>query len=232
MPDPHGGGSEPAPDAGGPGAAGAQGAAGDSAPQGAAGETGSPGDSAPQGSPGDSAPPGAAGTAAALRRDSAPRRQPLGGWGGCILWAVAFVLVVVIGGLVGSSLRPNPNARFTAERGPGYVLEAYRDPDGARCLTVLVQGKVQAGQCGYGSGGYEVTTLRLSAGRTLVFAPVPDGVACVLLPTPGRPTRVKVRERRGVRWFAWTGRALSDTPVTLLDRRGSEVAPPVAANGG
>jgi len=158
------------------------------------------------------------------------------GWGGCALWAVAFLVVIIGGCVVGLTLRPDPRADTkptTVEAGDNWLLQVHRDETKAPCAELVDnKGKLLAGQCAYatkttaGRSAYLATSVKVGS-DIVVFGPVPDSVASVRLTlADGSHPQVRTGEKNGIHYFVNTSGAADVGPTELLDAKGRPVTPP------
>lgn len=165
---------------------------------------------------------------------------------GCGLWALGFLVLVVVSFTVGVVLRPDADdsvdrdAVSLTEVGPpgsGYELRGGRDEVDDPCVTLVLDGDEVTGQCGVvlqsdddpGDGHYGVTSSVLDDGTTVVFAPVPSGTATVEVDlSDGTSPRIDVRTSEQVNfdWFVLETDAEVEGPATMLDADGDPVPPP------
>lgn len=165
---------------------------------------------------------------------------------GCGLWALGFLVLVVVSFTVGILLRPDTNdgpgrdGVTLADVGPsaaGYELRGGRDEVDDPCVTLFRDDDEVTGQCGVvlqsdedpDDGHYGVTSTVLDDGTTLVFGPVPPGTATVVLDLDdGTSPRIDVRtsEQGGFDWFVHETDAEVTGPATMLEADGDPVPPP------
>ena len=153
----------------------------------------------------------------------------LRGWGGCALWAAAFVFVVVAGCSIGLVLRPDPSGTSnptTAATGDGWSIRVYVDEADDPCTDLFAGNPKVTGQCGYESAGaYRITSAQIARGRYVAFAPTPDDAAEVRVTySDGSERTVPTAKENGVRFFAVESPVDVEGPATLLDEDG-EVLP-------
>lgn len=188
------------------------------------------------------------------RAAAAPRRPPSGRSGGgqasrsdylgCGLWALGFLVLVVVSFSVGVALRPDddPETVTLTSGGSGdsaYVLRAHRDEVDDPCVTLHVGGEEVTGQCGSTvdaspdtedeAGRYVITSSELPDGTTIAFAPVPREAEVVRLTLAdgSRPTvEVRTSETTGIAWFAYEADSPVAGPAEVLDGDGDPVRPP------
>jgi hypothetical protein len=158
--------------------------------------------------------------------EEVPRRRRLGGWGGCLLWVLAFVFVVSAGCAVGLVLRPDPDAPAEVATGQGWKVQV-RNSDGEECVELVIGGNVRTAQCEFlVDGEFRVTSYEVGGGLEVVFARVPDGVDRVRLTlADGRRPTIEVDERKDIRYFVFRADEPVDGPAQLLDEQGDEVVP-------
>jgi len=171
-----------------------------------------------------------AGRAGASRRD----------YVGCGLWALGFLLLVVVSFSIGVALRPDSGGvdRVTLASGgsgdSGWQLEGYVDDDRDHCLTLYVDGDETTGQCGAtvdaGAevGRYLITSAPLPDGTTVAFAPLPRQAATVVLDLTDGTTataEVRISETTDIRWFVHETDSEIAGPARVLDDAGEPLAP-------
>lgn len=163
---------------------------------------------------------------------------------GCGLWALGFLVLVVVSFSIGVALRPDddPETVTLTSGGSGdsaYELQAHRDEVDDPCVTLLVDGEEVTGQCGStvdaspGAEGeadrYVITSSELPDGTTIAFAPVPREAEVVRLTLVdgSRPTvEVRTSEATGIAWFAYEADSAVAGPAEVLDGDGDPVRPP------
>jgi hypothetical protein len=156
-----------------------------------------------------------------------PARGPrLGGWGGCLLWVLAFVVVVVVGFSIGLVLRPDPDAPAQVADGQGWKVEVQNAEDG-KCIRLIIGNTERAGQCEFlVDGAYRATSYEVGGGQVVVFGTVPDGVASVRLRLEdGSRPRVRTDEEKDVPYFVYVADGPDRGPTELFDADGNEVDP-------
>jgi hypothetical protein len=156
-----------------------------------------------------------------------PARRPrLGGWGGCLLWVLAFFVVIVVGFSIGLVLRPDPDAPAQVANGQGWEVEVQNADDG-RCIRLIIGNQERAGQCEFlVDGAYRATSYEVGGGQVVVFGTLPEGVASVRLRlADGSRPRVQAEEEKGVRYFVHVADGPDQGPTELLDASGNEVDP-------
>lgn len=182
----------------------------------------------------------------------APRRRPARRSGGqasrsdylgCGLWALGFLVLVVVSFGVGVALRPDgdPEAVTLTSGGSGdsaWELQAHRDEVDDPCVTLLVDGEEVTGQCGStvdasgsveGADRYVITSSELPDGTTVAFAPVAREAEQVRLSlVDGSQPTVEVRtsETTGIAWFVYEGDQAVAGPAEVLGGDGDPVRPP------
>lgn len=172
-------------------------------------------------------------------------QQIKSGWGGCGLWAAAFLVVTIGGCAVGLSLRSDPNATqkpVTVEAGAGWTLQVYQDADKDPCTDLYGEPPQEgsdrpllAGQCAYAAvkdpketPQYKATSVKVDD-LVVVFGPVPTNVKSVRLTlADGSHPVVRTGDKQGVHYFVHAGEADDQGPTILLDANGNKVTPPPA----
>lgn len=164
---------------------------------------------------------------------------------GCGLWALGFVVLVVVSFIVGSFLRPDDDeggggdvdAVTLAEGGRGdsaYALMGGTDEAGDPCVSLQIDGDEVTGQCGFAVGTgedadrYTVTSTLLDDGTTVVFAPLPRAAESVRLDmSDGSTPQVETRESEtaGVVWFVYESESEVAGPAEVLDADGEPLVP-------
>ena len=186
-----------------------------------------------------------AGPAGSLRAvppsDQADRSDYLG----CGLWALGFLVLVVISFIVGSFLRPDDDgggggdvdAVTLVERGEGdsaYVLKGGTDEVGDPCVSLQIDGDEVTGQCGFAAAEgedadrYVVTSTELADGTTVVFAPLPRAAESVRLELADGSTPVvetRESETAGIVWFVHESDVEVTGPAEVLDANGERLTP-------
>lgn len=167
-------------------------------------------------------------------------------WTGCGLYVVAFLVVAVIGFLVGAALRPDGGAdQVTLTSGgsgaSAWVLVGSLDEADDPCVRLFRQGEEDTeggeitGQCGLvgaeeGDEGprYRITSAELEDGSTVAFGPAPRQAERVRLRlADGSQPTVDVRQASGVdvRWFVYESDQPIDGPAQMLDGAGDPLTP-------
>jgi hypothetical protein len=120
---------------------------------------------------------------------------------GCGLWALGFLVLVIVSFAVGIILRPSPpdqegsigpddiTLTDVGPRSGGYRLVGGLDEADDPCVILFRQNEEITGQCGVAQGEaeradegrYTITSSELEDGTTAVFGPVPEGTATVVL---------------------------------------------------
>jgi hypothetical protein len=163
---------------------------------------------------------------------------------GCGLWALGFLVLVIVSFVVGSFLRPdddegggNVDEVTLAEGGRGdsaYELKGGVDETGDPCVSLQIDGEEVTGQCGFAVGTgdeadrYVVTSTLLDDGTTVVFAPLPRAAESVRLDmADGSTPEVDARESTtaGVVWFVYESDSEVAGPATVLDADGEPLIP-------
>jgi hypothetical protein len=155
-----------------------------------------------------------------------PRRRRLGGWGGCLLWALAFFFVTSAGCAVGLVLRPDPNAPAQVANGQGWKVQVHND-DGEKCIELIIGNNVRTAQCEYlVRGEFRETSYEVGGGTVVIFGRVPDGVAKVRLRlADGRRPVVETDKKKDIPYFVYVSDVADKGPAQLLDDQGREVVP-------
>jgi len=163
---------------------------------------------------------------------------------GCGLWALGFVVLVVVSFIVGSFLRPDDEEGggdvdeiTLSEGGRGdsaYALKGGVDETGDPCVSLQIDGEEVTGQCGFAVGTgdeadrYTVTSTVLEDGTTVVFAPLPRAAESVRLDmADGSTPEVEARESEtaGVVWFVYESESEVAGPAEVLDADGEPLVP-------
>lgn len=182
------------------------------------------------------------------RRASTPTRSGKAtrrDYTGCGLWALGFLVLVLISFAVGVVLRPdtNPNQgpdAVSLARSVGgdssYRLVGRTDETEDPCVTLLRGDEEVTGQCGVALSTetgqvdrYAVTSSELKDGTTVVFGPVPRQAETVRLDlSDGSQPEVAVRrsDAAGLSWFTYETDQTVAGPAEMLDGNGSPVPTP------
>jgi hypothetical protein len=158
--------------------------------------------------------------------EASPRRPRLGGWGGCLLWALAFMFVIAAGCSIGLVLRPDPEAPAEVASGQGWKVQV-QNQDGEKCISLIIGNEERAGQCELAVGGeYRATSYEVGGGQVVIFGPVPENVERVRLRLEdgSRPV-VPTDEKKDIRFFVHEATSPDQGPTVLLDEQGNEVTP-------
>jgi hypothetical protein len=118
---------------------------------------------------------------------------------------VVFVLCMVLGFFVAASIRGNDDdaERATLEEGSHggdeYEIEGYVDEQGARCVQLLVDGKLNTGACD------TFANEAIVGDRSVIFGKVPSRAVSVRVPlSNGDRGSAEVKEKDGYRWYSFT----------------------------
>jgi hypothetical protein len=154
------------------------------------------------------------------------RRRRLGGWGGCLLWAFAWLFVVAAGCSVGLVLRPDPHAPAQVASGNGWKVQVHND-DGDKCVELVIGNEVRAGQCGYlANGSFKETSYEVGGNQVVIFANVPDDVTHVRLRlADGSRPVVETGKKKDIPYFVYLADGPDKGPSELLDEHGQVVTP-------
>jgi hypothetical protein len=154
------------------------------------------------------------------------RRRRLGGWGGCLLWAFAWLFVVAAGCSVGLVLRPDPHAPAQVASGEGWKVQVRND-DGEKCIQMVIGNEERAGQCGFLDGGrFKETSYGVGGTQVVIFGTVPDGVAHVRLRlADGSRPLVETGKKKDIPYFVYLADGPDKGPSELLDAQGQIVTP-------
>jgi hypothetical protein len=166
-------------------------------------------------------------------------------YAGCGLWALGFLVLVVVSFSVGVILRPDrgtPQVTLTSG-GAGasaYVLVGTVDEADDPCVQLFPaeggrdEGDELTGQCGLVGAEegeaprYRVTSAELADGTTVAFGPVARRAETVRLPlADGSTATARVRQAEGVdlRWFVLELDQPVDGPAEVLDAAGTVLTP-------
>ena len=155
-----------------------------------------------------------------------PRRRRLGGWGGCLLWALAFIFVIAGGCSIGLVLRPDPYEPAEVASGQGWQVQVH-DDHGDKCVNLVIGGNVRTAQCDFlVEGEFRATSYEVGGGQVVIFARVPEGVEKVRLRlADGSRPVVDVDEKKGIRYFVYVADGPDKGPTELLDAQGKVIEP-------
>ena len=154
------------------------------------------------------------------------RRARLGGWGGCLLWALAFVFVIVAGCSVGLVLRPDPYEPAEVANGQGWKVEVHND-HGDKCVNLVIGNTIRTAQCDFlVEGEFRATSYEVGGGQVVIFARVPDDADQVRLRlADGSRPVVDVEEDKDIRYFVYEADGPDKGPTELLDDQGQVIPP-------
>jgi len=155
------------------------------------------------------------------------RRRRLGGWGGCLLWALAWLFVVAAGCSVGLVLRPDPHAPAQVASGQGWKVQVHNTKDGDKYVELVIGNEVRTAQCGFVvDGRFKETSYGVGGNQMVIFAGVPDGVTHVRLHlADGSRPLVETGKKKDIPYFVYLADVHDKGPSVLLDAQGQVVTP-------
>lgn len=141
---------------------------------------------------------------AAARRPASPPAGPRARRSGCLVPLVVFVGFAVAGFAVAASVRGNDDdgTRVTLEEGElggrSYRIEGVTDEQGARCVQLLRDDKLNTGACDTSANE------ALVGDRSVIFGQAPARAVSVRVPLSNRDRgSAEVDERDGFHWYAF-----------------------------
>ena len=155
------------------------------------------------------------------RARSSPRRRRLGGWGGCLLWALAFVFVVAAGCSVGLVLRPDPYEPAQVASGQGWKVQVHND-HGDKCVNLVIGNNVRTAQCDFlVDGEFRATSYEVGGGQVRDLRPGARGrrARCGSAGRRLASPVVDAEEKKGIRYFVYDADGPDKGPTGCSTRR-------------